>query len=186
MKDKRWGGPKRENHKERDGTSECYRWLAKCDLMTKTGYGYAKCLTVAGTATSVPLQEIVVLEHPETTVPQNRSRQRKDRKKKEERKKKRVSSRKDCSVGNGKAKSMISPRRRLEGIDEKRERQSEGKKEKRKEREKREKGKEKEKRIRVSTHLYPPPSDVRPRTSRTSVGDLYLRCDVRRCADGEG
>src|SRR5271155_3777169 len=46
-----WGGPKGENRKERDGTSECYRWLAKCDLMTKTGYGYAKCLTVAGTAT---------------------------------------------------------------------------------------------------------------------------------------
>src|ERR1700679_84547 len=50
----RWGGPKRENRKERDGTSECYRWLAKCDLMTKTGYGYAKCLTVAGTATPLP------------------------------------------------------------------------------------------------------------------------------------
>ena len=46
-----WGGPKRENRKERDGTSKCYRWLAKDDLMTKTGYGYAKCLTVAGTAT---------------------------------------------------------------------------------------------------------------------------------------
>src|ERR1700678_2842458 len=46
-----WGGPKGENRKERDGTSECYRWLAKDDLMTKTGYGYAKCLTVAGTAT---------------------------------------------------------------------------------------------------------------------------------------
>src|SRR5271168_2072547 len=41
----RWGGPKGENRKERDGTSECYRWLAKDDLMTKTGYGYAKCLT---------------------------------------------------------------------------------------------------------------------------------------------
>src|ERR1700678_1076258 len=36
--------------------------------MTKTGYGYAKCLTVAGTATSAPLQEMFVLEHPETTV----------------------------------------------------------------------------------------------------------------------
>src|ERR1700678_3734189 len=47
-----WGGPKGENRKERDGTSECYRWLAKDDLMTKTGYGYAKCLTVAGTATA--------------------------------------------------------------------------------------------------------------------------------------
>src|ERR1700678_1141151 len=46
-----WGGPKRENRKERDGTSKCYRWLAKDDLMTKTGYGYVKCLTVAGTAT---------------------------------------------------------------------------------------------------------------------------------------
>src|SRR5271163_3581177 len=80
----RWGGPKRENRKERDGTSECYRWLAKGDLMTKTGYGYAKCLTVAGTATSAPLQEMFVLEHPETTVQQNRSRQRKDRKKKRE------------------------------------------------------------------------------------------------------
>src|ERR1700678_2561174 len=116
----RWGGPKRENRTERDGTSKCYRWLAKGDLMTKTGYGYAKCLTVAGTATSAPLQEMFVLEHPETTVQQNRSRQRKDRKKREE-KKKRVSSRKDCSVGNGGVKSMISPRRRLEGIDEKRE-----------------------------------------------------------------
>jgi hypothetical protein len=31
-------------------------WLAKCDLMTKTGYGYAKCLPVAGTAT--PLSEV--------------------------------------------------------------------------------------------------------------------------------
>ena len=81
-----WGGPKGENRKERDGTSECYRWLAKDDLMTKTGYGYAKCLTVAGTATSAPLQEMFVLEHPETTVQQNRSRQRKDRKKREEKK----------------------------------------------------------------------------------------------------
>lgn len=87
--------------------------------MTKTGYGYAKCLTVAGTATSAPLQEMFVLEHPETTVQQNRSRQRKDGKKREEQKG--VSSGKDCSVGNGGAKSMISPRRRLEGIDEKRE-----------------------------------------------------------------
>ena len=87
--------------------------------MTKTGYGYAKCLTVAGTATSAPLQEMFVLEHPETTVQQNRSRQRKDGKKREEQKG--VSSGKDCSVGNGGAKLMISPRRRLEGIDEKRE-----------------------------------------------------------------
>ena len=55
--------------------------------MTKTGYGYAKCLTVAGTATSAPLQEMFVLEHPETTVQQNRSRQRKDRKKKKRGKK---------------------------------------------------------------------------------------------------
>src|ERR1700678_4122844 len=47
-----WGGPKRENHTERDGTGKCYRWLAKGDLMTRTGYGYAKCLTVAGTATT--------------------------------------------------------------------------------------------------------------------------------------
>src|SRR5271168_2659891 len=46
------GGPKRENRTERDGTGKCYRWLAKGDLMTKTGYGYAKCLTVAGTATT--------------------------------------------------------------------------------------------------------------------------------------
>ena len=30
-------------------------WLAKGDLMTKTGYGYAKCLTVAGAATTVVL-----------------------------------------------------------------------------------------------------------------------------------
>jgi len=87
--------------------------------MTKTGYGYAKCLTVAGTATSAPLQEMFVLEHPETTVQQNRSRQRKDGKKREEQKG--VSSGKDCSVGNGGAKSMISLRRRLEGINEKRE-----------------------------------------------------------------
>ena len=43
-----WGGPKGE---KRDGTGKCYRWLAKGDLMTKTGYSYAKCLTVAGTAT---------------------------------------------------------------------------------------------------------------------------------------
>src|ERR1700678_3052557 len=49
-----WGGPKRENRREGDGTSKCYRWLAKDDLMTKTGYGYAKCLTVAGTATTPP------------------------------------------------------------------------------------------------------------------------------------
>jgi hypothetical protein len=61
-----------------------------------------------------------------------------------------------------------------------------GRKRERKEREKREKGKEREKRIGVSTHLYPPPSDVRPRTSKTSVGDLHLRCAVRRCDDGEG
>src|SRR5271168_598242 len=50
-----WGGPKRENRTKRDGTSKCYRWLAKGDLMTKTGYGYAKCLTVAGTATTCEL-----------------------------------------------------------------------------------------------------------------------------------
>src|SRR5271168_5381389 len=50
----RWGGPKRENRTERDRTGKCYRWLAKGDLITKTGYGYAKCLTVAGTATSAP------------------------------------------------------------------------------------------------------------------------------------
>src|ERR1700678_1261349 len=48
-----WGGPKRENRREGDGTRECYRWLGKDDLMTKTGYGYAKCLTVAGTATTM-------------------------------------------------------------------------------------------------------------------------------------
>src|SRR5271168_3995180 len=47
----RWGGPKGESRKGGDGTSECYRWLAKCELMTKPGYGYGKCLTVAGTAT---------------------------------------------------------------------------------------------------------------------------------------
>ena len=47
----RWGGPEEENRTEGDGTGKCYRWLAKGDLMTKTGYGYAKCLTVAGTAT---------------------------------------------------------------------------------------------------------------------------------------
>ena len=57
-------------------------WLAKGDLMTKTGYGYAKCLTVAGTATSAPLQEMFVLEHPETTVQQNRSKTKKRQKKK--------------------------------------------------------------------------------------------------------
>ena len=51
---------------------------------------------------------------------------------------------------------------------------------------KREKKERKGKRKRKATHIYPPPSDVRPRTSRTSVGDLYLRCDVRRCDDGEG
>ena len=55
--------------------------------MTKTGYGYAKCLTVAGTATSAPLQEMFVLEHPETAVQRNRSRQRKRQKKKEREKK---------------------------------------------------------------------------------------------------
>ena len=51
----------------------------------------------------------------------NKTDQNKEKTEKKERKKKRVSSRKDCSVGNGGAKSMISPRRRLEGIDEKRE-----------------------------------------------------------------
>src|SRR5271155_5012654 len=55
----RWGGPKGENRKERDGTSECSRGLAKDDLMTKTGYGYAKCLTVAGTATTLNLKVAV-------------------------------------------------------------------------------------------------------------------------------
>src|SRR5271168_3657231 len=57
-----WGGPKGENRKERDGTSECYRWLAKDDLMTKTGYGYAKCLTVAGTATPYRLPSVIILD----------------------------------------------------------------------------------------------------------------------------
>ena len=35
------------------------RWLAKCDLMTKTGYGYAKCLTVAGTATTAQTMALI-------------------------------------------------------------------------------------------------------------------------------
>ena len=78
----RWGGPEGENRTEGDGTGKCYRWLAKGDLMTKTGYGYAKCLTVAGTATSAPLQEMFVLEHPETTVQRNRSKTKKRQKKK--------------------------------------------------------------------------------------------------------
>ena len=56
----------------------------------------------------------------------------------------------------------------------KREREKERKREREKER----------KTDRVSAYIYPPPSDVRPRTSRTSVGDLYLRCDVRRCGNG--
>jgi hypothetical protein len=73
---------------------------------------------VADTATSTLLQEMFVLEHPETTVQQNRAKQREDRKKREEQK--RVSRGEDCSVENGKTKSMISPRR-LDGIDEKRE-----------------------------------------------------------------
>src|SRR5271155_2488780 len=120
-----------------------------------------------------------VLEHLETTVQQNRSRQRKTEKKEEQ---KRVSSGKDCSVGNGGAKSMISPRKRLEGIDEKESDRVRG----RKRRGKREKKERKGKRKRKGSHIYPPPSDVRPRTSRTSVGDLYLRCDVQRCDDGEG
>jgi hypothetical protein len=49
----------------------------------------------------------------------DQDKEKTERKKKEEQK--RVSSGKDCSVGNGGAKLMISPRRRLEGIDEKRE-----------------------------------------------------------------
>ena len=113
-----WGGPKGENRKERDGTSECYRWLAKDDLMTKTGYGYAKCLTVAGTATSAPPRDV----RPRTSrnnCPTKQIKTKKDGKKREEQKG--VSSGKDCSVGNGGAKSMISLRRRLEGINEKRE-----------------------------------------------------------------
>src|ERR1700678_3137021 len=111
--------------------------------------------------------------------------------KKERKKKKRVSSRKDCSVGNGGAKSMISPRRRLEGIDEKESDRVRGRKREREKERKGERGKgrkgegEKErKRDRVSAYIYPPPSDVHPQTSRTSVGNLYLRCDVRRCDNG--
>src|ERR1700678_965150 len=65
--------------------------------------------------------------------------------KKERKKKKRVSSRKDCSVGNGGAKSMISPRRRLEGIDEKESDRVRGRKRERKEREKERKGERKRK-----------------------------------------
>src|ERR1700678_875199 len=59
IRGERWGGPKRENRREGDGTSKCYRWLAKDDLMTKTGYGYAKCLTVAGTATALLCEALV-------------------------------------------------------------------------------------------------------------------------------
>src|SRR5271168_2826570 len=80
----------------------------------------------------------------------NKTDQDKEKTEKKREEQKGVSSGKDCSVGNGGAKSMISLRRRLEGINEKREGQSERKEEKRKEREKREKGKEKEK---SNTHL---------------------------------
>src|SRR5271168_2349855 len=66
----------------------------------------------------------------------NKTDQDKERQKKKKEEQKRVSSGKDCSVGNGGAKSMISSRRRLEGIDEKRERQTERKKERKREREK--------------------------------------------------
>src|ERR1700678_4040022 len=75
----------------------------------------------------------------------NKTDQDKEKTEKKERKKKRVSSRKDCSVGNGGAKSMISPRRRLEGIDEKESDRVRGRKRERKEREKERKGKRKRK-----------------------------------------
>src|ERR1700678_2583235 len=102
----------------------------------------------------------------------NKTDQDKEKTEKKREEQKRVSSGKDCSVGNGGAKSMISPRKKLAGIGKKREGQSERKKER--------------KRDRVSAYIYPPPSDVRPRTSRTSVGNLYSRCDVRRCDNGRG
>jgi hypothetical protein len=39
-------------------------------------------------------------------------------------------------------------------------------------------------RDRVSTYIYPPPSNVRPRTSRINVGNSFSRCDVPHCNGG--
>ena len=47
-----------------------------------------------------------------------------------------------------------------------------------KEKEKRERKKE-----RVSTHIYPPPGNVRPRTSKMGVSGSSSRYDVRHCDD---
>jgi hypothetical protein len=113
-----------------------------------------------------------VLEHPETTVYQNKQKGGKRRGK--EREKKRVSRMRGHRVEKEKtvSKWLVSEERvggyqwereKLRGSKEK------GKKRER-EREKRKKERKGRKRDRVSTHIYPPPRDVRPRTCIADTG----------------
>jgi len=127
-------------------------------------------LSGSSTATSTPLQEMFVLEHPETTVQQTKGKEKKEERKKK--KKKRVSREEDRSVGKeGTESKGLVHKEGWEGIDKKR-RVREVRKGKRKG--KREKKREREReRVRVSTHIYPPPSDVHPRTSKVSVWGMF-------------
>src|SRR5271168_1847173 len=100
------------------------------------------------------------------------SNKQKGKKKKRRKKKKRVSREEDHSVGKeGTESKGLVHKEGWEGIDKKR-RVREVRKGKRKG--KREKKREREsERVRVSTHIYPPPSDVRPRTSKVSVWGMF-------------
>ena len=69
---------------------------------------------------------------------------------------------------------MISPCESWRGIERER-----SERERDRERKERERKREKE-RNRVSSHIYPPPGDVRPRTSKIRVGNILL--EIRRLA----
>jgi len=56
-----------------------------------------------------------------------------------------------------------------------------GKREKRERKEKRKEKREK----RVLTHIWSPPSDVRPRTSAVTSSGFFLRCGVQHCGDDQ-
>ena len=93
--------------------------LAKCDLMTNLSTAMLSVPQWLALPHLPPSKRCSSSNIQKQLSNKTDQKQRKDRKKREERN--RVSRRKDCSVGSGGAKSMISPRRRLEGIEEKRE-----------------------------------------------------------------
>jgi hypothetical protein len=75
------------------------------------------------------------------------------------------------------SKRLVQVDRELWRVSKKREKARVGEKRKRKEREREQKKKRRE-RVGVSTHIYPPPSNVRPRTSKTRVGAPSSRYGV--------